>query len=158
MKVYCAGPLFNEPQRGFLAQAASRFRRAGIECFVPHENELASLDPDAIFRLDYEALSAANALFAWLDGPLVDDGTACELGIFRGLMARGEPWRKGIVGVVTDLRLTRREQRREHGVVNLFLAGAIRSAGHICWSLDESLEQLLAWKDALDRAGAKRGV
>jgi nucleoside 2-deoxyribosyltransferase len=151
MKVYCAGPLFNEPERGFLDLAARRFRDAGLECFVPHEKELGTLDADAIFRLDYAALASANALFAWLDGPMVDDGTACEIGIFRGLMQAGEAWRKGIVGLVTDLRLQRRGERRDDGVVNLFVAGTIRSAGRVCWSLDETLAQLLAWNDQLER-------
>jgi len=150
MKVYCAGPLFNEAQRGFIDQVARRFRQAGLECFVPHENELASLDADAIFHLDYEALAAANALFAWLDGPIVDDGTACEIGLFRGLLRPDQPWRKGIVGLVTDLRLVRRSEGRADGVVNLFVAGAVRSAGRVCWSVDESVAQLLAWKNELD--------
>jgi hypothetical protein len=127
MKVYCAGPLFNDAERGFLDRTAGRFREAGLECFVPHEKELGSLDADAIFRLDYEALSAANALFAWLDGPMVDDGTACEIG-----------------------RLQRRSEGHGDGVVNLFVAGTLRSAGRICWSLDEALEQLLAWKRELE--------
>jgi nucleoside 2-deoxyribosyltransferase len=152
MKVYCAGPLFNEAERGFLDQAVRRFRDAGLECFVPHEKELATLDADAIFRLDSAALAGVNALFAWLDGPMVDDGTACEIGMFRGLMEAGEPWRKGIVGLVTDLRLQRRGERREDGVVNLFVAGTIRSAGRVCWSLEDTLAQLLAWKDELERS------
>jgi nucleoside 2-deoxyribosyltransferase len=151
MKVYLAGPLFNDAERGFLDQAARCFREAGLDCFVPHEVEIGSLDADAIFALDMAALSSAHALFAWLDGPMVDDGTACEIGMFRGLMQSGEPWRKGIVGLVTDLRLQRRAERRDDGVVNLFVAGTIRSAGRVCWSLEETLAQLLAWRDELER-------
>ena len=66
MKLYCAGPLFNPAERGFLSELAGRFRAAGLECFVPHEHELGELSADAVFRLDYRELSTANALFAWL--------------------------------------------------------------------------------------------
>jgi len=152
MKVYCAGPLFNEAERGFLSGLAGRFRAAGLECFVPHESEAGEepLGADAVFQLDYAALSSANALFAWLDGATVDDGTACEIGIFFGLMQQPTPWRKGIVGLVTDLRLQRRLDRREEGVVNLFVAGTLRRAGGVCWNADEALAQLVAWKRELE--------
>jgi hypothetical protein len=78
----------------------------------------------------------------------VDDGTACEIGLFRGLMERGEPWRKGIVGLATDLRLQRRRERLAEGGLNLFVAGAVGSAGRVCWSLEEALAQLESWRDA----------
>ena len=92
MKVYCAGPLFSDAERAFLESCVERFRAAGLDCFVPHE-AAAGIDRvsvDRIFGLDYDGLAQADALFAWLDGPAVDDGTACEIGLFCGLMERGE--------------------------------------------------------------------
>ena len=87
MKIYCAGPLFNVAERDFLASCARRLRGAGFECFVPHEEELrVDPTPEDVFDLDFEALSRSDALLAWLDGPQVDDGTACEIGLFHGLM------------------------------------------------------------------------
>ncbi len=153
MKLYCAGPLFSEAERTFLEACVRRFRTAGLDCFLPHEAAapLERVSVDRIFGLDYEGLVQANALFAWLDGPVVDDGTACEIGMFRGLMERGEIERKGIVGLVTDLRLQRRRPGLEEGGLNLFVAGAIRKAGRICWSLEEALNQLLVWKKELER-------
>lgn len=152
MRIYLAGPLFSEAERAFLSGCAERFRAAGLECFVPHQHErqIAHPTPAAVFALDYEqGLKPAHALVAWLDGPQVDDGTACEIGLFRGLLQGEEPWRKGMVGLVTDLRLQRRRPAFGSGGLNLFLAGAIESAGRICWSLDEALDQLLAWRREL---------
>ena len=81
-------------------------------------------------------------LLAWLDGPGVDDGTAAEIGAFAEL-ARREPARyRGIVGLVTDLRLERRRGRAVGDGLNLFLAGAIESCGRVCWSLDEAIAAL----------------
>ena len=153
MLIYLAGPLFSAAERAFLADCARLFRGAGIECFVPHEHELA-LGPvaaRAIFELDYHSgLTRANAVVAWLDGPSVDDGTACEIGIFHGLMQRGDPWRKGIIGLATDLRRHRLRPVEQYGGLNLFLAGAIADVGRVCWSVEEATDQLLAWKAELD--------
>ena len=139
-----------------------RFREAGIECFVPHEEEprLREVSAREVFELDYRSgLRTANALVAWLDGATVDDGTACEIGIFYGLLQQGEPWRKGILGIADDLRLQRRREVLEYGGVNLFVAGTIQDAGGICWSVDEALEWLLEWKEELEASGrATRGA
>ena len=156
MKIYLAGPLFSPAQRGFLGGCAHTFREGGLECFVPHEEEARLGPPSAqgVFDLDYrEGLKTAHALVAWLDGPTVDDGTACEIGIFYGLLQQGEPWRKGILGIATDLRLERRRDVLEHGGLNLFVAGTIQSAGSICWSVEEALDRLLVWKGELESSG-----
>src|SRR6476659_9563235 len=57
-------------------------------------------------------LRSSNALVAWLDGTAVDDGTACEIGMFAQLVACGDPRYVGIVGIATDLRLERRRGAR----------------------------------------------
>ena len=144
MRVYLAGPLFSDAERAWLDGLASRLRAEGLECFVPHEQfgELKELSPSEVFRVDAAGLRSANVLVAWLDGPLVDDGTACEIGMFAQLVASGDPHYLGIVGIVTDLRL---ERRRGHAVgdgMNLFVVGAVQAAGRICWSVDEALAAL----------------
>jgi nucleoside 2-deoxyribosyltransferase len=158
VKIYLAGPLFSPAQRNFLDDCALRLRGAGLECFVPHQESgrldstsARSISARSVFDLDYrEGIAKANALVAWLDGPTVDDGTACEIGIYYGLLQQGVAWRKGILGLVTDLRLQRRRDTLEHGGLNLFLAGTIESAGAVCWSLDEVIARLLAWRAELD--------
>ena len=96
-----------------------------------------------VYRVDAGGLRSANALVAWLDGPLVDDGTACEIGMFAELVHSGGEHYRGIVAIVTDLRL---ERRRQKGVVgggmNLFVGGAIESCGTIVHDVDAAVEAL----------------
>jgi hypothetical protein len=154
MEIYCAGPLFSQAERDFLASCARRLRGDRFFCFVPHEEELrVEPTPENVFDLDFEALRRADALLAWLDGPQVDDGTACEIGLFYGLMREPGSRRKGIVGLATDLRIERRRALWDHGGLNLFVSGAIRRAGRLCWSLDDALAQLIEWRREIEAAG-----
>jgi nucleoside 2-deoxyribosyltransferase len=112
--------------------------------FVPHENVLATAETTAaaVFEKDLRGLAGANAVVALLDGPSIDDGTACEIGLFYGLM-QADPSKKGIVGLVTDLRAERAGE--EHGL-NLFALGCIEAAGRICTSIDDVLAELVRWR------------
>jgi nucleoside 2-deoxyribosyltransferase len=147
MRVYVAGPLFSEAERAWLDALAARLRGDGFDCFVPHENfrELADVTLEQVYRIDSEGLQSANALVAWLDGPIVDDGTACEIGMFAELCRSGGAHYRGIIAITTDIRL---ERRRAVNVVgggmNLFVAGAIESCGRICHSVDEAVSALRA--------------
>ncbi|HAL25752.1 MAG TPA: hypothetical protein DCP25_03315 [Chloroflexi bacterium] len=145
LRLYVAGPLFSEAERSWLDMLAARLRTEGFECFVPHEHfpELADVTVEEVYRIDTEGLRSANALVAWLDGAMVDDGTACEIGMFAELVrSEGERYRS-IVAIATDLRL---ERRRRQGVVgggmNLFVGGAIESCGKIVHSVDEVVAAL----------------
>ncbi|CAB4689373.1 MAG: hypothetical protein F2663_02910 [Actinobacteria bacterium] len=141
LRIYVAGPLFSEAERAWLDTLATALRAAGHECFVPHEESaaLTEFTGRSIYQLDGDGLRSANVLVAWLDGIGVDDGTACEIGIFAELVRSGGPQYRGIVGIVTDLRLQRRRGAVPGDGLNLFVAGAIESAGSICWSVDEAL-------------------
>lgn len=146
MRVYVAGPLFSEAERAWLDALAARLRAEGFECFVPHEHFGEAPEPtaDAIYGIDTEGLRSCEALVAWLDGPMVDDGTACEIGMFAELCRSGAPYR-GIVGIATDLRLERRREREvAGGGMNLFVAGAIESCGRIVHDVDEAVSALRA--------------
>lgn len=145
MRVYFAGPLFTPYERSFIDECAARLRSEGIEVFVPHENALAAGDtsPATIFQKDWDGLAEANAVVAILDGPMVDDGTACEIGIFYALM-QNDPAKKGIVGLLTDLRGTLGHEG--HGL-NLFVHGCVEAGGNITGSLDEVVETLNSWRD-----------
>ena len=150
MRIYLAGPLFTPAERRHLDEIAARLRDEGFDVFVPHEQALALDDTpaDVIFTKDWDGLSSADAVLAILDGPVIDDGTACEIGIFHALM-RGEPARKGIVGLVTDLRALRDSEREgEARGLNLFVVGCIEAAGTIVTSLDAAQAVLDGWRDA----------
>jgi nucleoside 2-deoxyribosyltransferase len=144
MRIYLAGALFSEAERAWLDGLAARLRAEGFDCFVPHEqfSELKELTPAEVFRVDAQGVREANVLLAWLDGPSIDDGTACEIGMFAELTASGDPRYRGIVGLVTDLRLQRRRGKAAGDGMNLFVAGAVEANGRICWSVDEAIEAL----------------
>ena len=150
MKLYFAGPLFTPYERGFIDECAAHLRDAGFEVFVPHEHELAldgTVTAERIFAKDWTGLSEANAVLALLDGPMIDDGTACEIGIFHALM-QSDPGKKGIVGLATDLRAMR-ETEREHEArgLNLFVVGCIEAGGgSIVATLDEARAVLESWR------------
>ena len=140
MRLYIAGPLFSEAERSWLDALAALLRTEGFDCFVPHENfaELAGATLEQVYRVDTEGLRSANALVAWLDGPMVDDGTACEIGMFAELVRSGGDHYRGIVAIATDLRLERRRQQSVvGGGMNLFVGGAIESCGKIVHAVDE---------------------
>jgi nucleoside 2-deoxyribosyltransferase len=140
MRIYFAGPLFTPYERGYIDECAAQLRADGFEVFVPHEHELAQSNTTAewIFGKDMDGLGPANAVLALLDGPMVDDGTACEIGIFYALQ-QSDPTKKGVVGLLTDLR----GSRGESSGVNLFVEGCIEATGgSIVNSFDEAFDAL----------------
>ena len=79
-------------------------------------------------------------MLAILDGPSVDDGTACQIGMFHALM-QSDPSKKGIVGLLTDIR----GMRGESTGINLFIQGVIEDVGQIVASIDEARDVLITW-------------
>ena len=145
MLVYVAGPLFSEAERAWLDVLAARLREAGFDCFVPHERfaELVDVSLEQVYRVDTEGLRSANALVAWIDGPMVDDGTACEIGMFAELVRSGGEHYRGIVAIATDLRLERRRRQSVvGGGMNLFVGGAIESCGKVVHRVDDVIASL----------------
>jgi nucleoside 2-deoxyribosyltransferase len=144
MRIYLAGSIFTPYERAFLDDCASRLRAEGFDVFVPHEQGLVGLDatPAAVFAVDAAGVESADAVLAVLDGPSVDDGTACEIGLFHGLKQR-DPERKGVVGLLTDLRA----ERRGEFATNLFVRGCIEaSGGAVVGSLEEAVALLHGWE------------
>jgi nucleoside 2-deoxyribosyltransferase len=140
MRIYFAGPLFTPYERGYIDECAAQLRADGFDVFVPHEHELAQTDttPEWIFGKDMDGLGPADAVLALLDGPTVDDGTACEIGIFYALM-QADPTKKGVIGLHTDLR----GSRGESSGLNLFVEGCIlATGGQVVGSFDEALAAL----------------
>ena len=146
LEIYFAGPLFTPYERSFIDESAAASRADGFEVFVPHEHELTG-DGDVtaawVFTKDRPGIERADAMLAILDGPSVDDGTACEIGMFHALM-QSDSSKKGIVGLLTDIR----GMRGESTGVNLFVQGVIEDVGQIVASIDEAGDVLRAWRDA----------
>jgi nucleoside 2-deoxyribosyltransferase len=145
MHIYLAGSIFTPYERAFLDDCAARLRAEGFDVFVPHEQTHlvgVNVTAEAVFEADAGGVEWADAVLAVLDGPSVDDGTACEIGLFHGLKQR-DPERKGVVGLLTDLR----GERRGEFSVNLFVRGCIEaSGGAVVSSLDEAVAILDGWR------------
>jgi nucleoside 2-deoxyribosyltransferase len=144
MRIYLAASMFTPYERAFLDDCAARLRAEGFDVFVPHEQGLSGRDATAakIFAVDAEGIETADAMLAVLDGPSIDDGTACEIGLFHGLKQR-DPERKGVVGLLTDLRA----ERQGEFALNLFVRGCIdASGGEVVNSLDAALAVLHRWR------------
>lgn len=85
-------------------------------------------------RHNSEAITAAAALLAVLDGPDVDSGTAAEVGYAAGL---GKP----VVGLRTDLRPA---GDNAGAIVNLQVEHFVtRNGGSICPTLAEAIGELV---------------
>lgn len=143
MRVYLAGPLFTPYVRGFLDDLAARMRAEDIEVFVPHEQLLdGELTPALVYDTDAAGLLRADAVLAVLDGMEVDDGTACEVGMFAAAMDT-DPTKRGIVGLVTDVRLTRGTSGTPR--LNLFVHGCIERVGVVVTDVEAALAVLRRW-------------
>ena len=164
MRLYMAGPLFTPYERAYIAENAGTLRKLGFECFVPHEQEVVSPNEhqgavpdgegryqqqemaDLIFAKDNTGLIHADAVVALLDGPTIDDGTACEIGLFYGLM-RHDPSKLGIVGILTD---TRARVGFEGRGLNLYVLGCIQRAGAVFDSVEGCLPTLQRWRSQME--------
>jgi len=96
-RVYCAGPLFNTPERREMLEIATQLERGGHETFLPQRDglELAELEPvlatlaeqrtasevlhRAIFSVDiFKLLSWSDGVVANFNGRVPDEGTVVE--------------------------------------------------------------------------------
>ena len=113
MKLYLAGPLFTQAEQNWLRDLKSKIlvlaAKAGKEIDVVWPYELVSPEDMEkwgdnakykIFALCEKHLKETDVLIALLDGPLVDDGTAWEIGYFYSIRKKSQP----IFGIRTDFR------------------------------------------------------
>ena len=113
---------------------------------MPHQQTFAPFDAATIFAVDSHGLHAAEAVVAWLDGPMIDDGTACEIGIFTELVRNDPARHRGIVGLATDWRLQRAlDGDVEQGGINYFVGGALLEYGRLVWTIDDVVATLAEW-------------
>ena len=159
MKIYFAGPLFTPYERDYISKCAQVLREQGFDPFVPHENASPPDPGDTrsiakrCFDKDFGAIDESSAILAIVNGVEVDDGTACEIGIFYALM-QSDPTRKGIIALHDDWRTN--ETPGEGKGLNAFVLGCVRRGGVVCKTLDAAVEQLKAWQ--AEPAPAREGV
>lgn len=114
MNIYLAGPLFTEAERAWMAvlkrSILNLAEHTGVRVRVHWPYELTT-DPEIIqlgsaagpelFKRYMALLEEVDMVIALLDGPIVDDGTAWEIGYFYR-MHRLNP--RPIIGIRTDAR------------------------------------------------------
>jgi hypothetical protein len=151
MKSYFAGPLFTPYERDYISACARVLRENGIDPFVPHEAPKFDEQNDPrpmskqCFDGDFEGIFNAKAMLAIINGTEVDDGTACEIGIFYSLMKQ-DASRKGIVALHDDYRTG---SFGEGKGLNAFVLGCLNESGVIVKTLEEAVAQLVSWKKEL---------
>jgi nucleoside 2-deoxyribosyltransferase len=156
VRVYCAGPLFTPYERDFMSKCGKALQAHGIDAFVPHESPRVKPPDDTrsrqkrCFDHDFGAIATSNAMLAVLNGTEVDDGTACEMGIFYALMQE-DPTKKGIAALQQDWRT--QESPGEGKGLNAFVHGCLLKAGKVFHSLEEAVEQIRVWQAELEEGG-----
>jgi nucleoside 2-deoxyribosyltransferase len=134
--------LITREELGDGPEAKAAIRLMGAGRITREDLGIPPYSAKQVFDVDYEGLAPADAVLAILDGTQVDDGTACEIGIFYGLMLQ-DPSKKGIVGLMTDSRGARKSDKGFG--VNLFVLGVLEECGPIYTNFDDALNQLKTW-------------
>ncbi|MGH2495799.1 MAG: nucleoside 2-deoxyribosyltransferase [Ktedonobacteraceae bacterium] len=125
--IYVAGPLFNTHERWYLERIAEALEAAGYRTFLPQRDaglvKLGSSEERLrIFKIDMDALNAADLIVALLTGTDHDSGTSAELGYMYAL---GKP----CYGISDDKR----------GGLNNIIWGICANGERIVRSIDELL-------------------
>ncbi len=149
MKIYVTGPAFTPHGRDYLLTNIRRLREQGFE--ATGTPDLVATTPEALFDDKQAAMREANALLIILDGTQVDDGAACQMGFFYGLM-RQDANKKGILGLLSDERGLRKSA---HGYgINFFVLGTLEDRGVVHTSIEDVLQQLKIWETELLESSA----
>lgn len=138
MKAYLANALFSDADSFFNSVLATKLRAniPDLELYVPQENDeindkSAFADSTMIAKGDSEPLLESDFLVAVLDGAVIDEGVACEIGMFSMLD-------KPIFALFTDVRQYGRDNPKKINALiedatenqfpyrNLFVIGRIK--------------------------------
>lgn len=125
MKLYIAGPLFNEMERRRNEEIASMIEAVGIVTYLPQRDGgvfsdevkngvgINSLKKE-IFYKDIQAIQSCDYVLALLDGGVLDEGMCIELGIAFAS-------KKKCFGYLTDTRTFNKEG------INLMVEGILEN-------------------------------
>lgn len=114
MKIYFAGPLFNNAEKQFNQNLTDKLELLGFDVFLPQRDGVeknnspySDMEPEerrkAMFELDRDQILSCDIFLFILDGRVPDEGACVELGI-----AYTEKYIKGkervLMGLHTDNR------------------------------------------------------
>jgi nucleoside 2-deoxyribosyltransferase len=114
LRLYFAGPLFNQAERQFNERLCLKLEELGIGVFLPQRDGAESSRPPynemskderrrAMFAMDRDKILAADIFLFVLDGRVPDEGACVELGIAYGQRYLTQQ-KKLLVGLRTDKR------------------------------------------------------
>lgn len=109
LRIYLAGPLFNNGERMDNAYLASLLEDKGYKVYLPQKEVLLNgnvsiADKIDCFRQDYTAITESDIMIANLNGVDVDSGTASEIGIAVSLYLNQKGLLEKPFGYRTDFR------------------------------------------------------
>lgn len=156
MVLHFAAPLFNDAERAFNRDLASRIEQLGYQVFLPQRDGAEADRPPydvmtreqrrtAMFQLDRDQILACDALLFITDGQVPDEGGAVELGMaytHRHLTSRP----RLLVGLRTDVRTS-----FTHAALNPMISQALDV---VCASTSELLDVLAENLALASRAGS----
>lgn len=116
MKIYFAGPLFNQAEKQFNQSLAENLEKNGFEIFLPQrdgaEKDKSPYDKmtkeerrKAVFSIDRDQILSCDIFLFILDGRVPDEGACVELGIaYTQKFLQNK--NKVLIGLHTDIRAT----------------------------------------------------
>ena len=153
MKLYFAAPLFAASDLRYNAELVASIRQQypQLEIYLPQENAAinnkeAYADSKMIAEADTKRLLSADLMIAILDGPVIDNGVASEIGV---AYAAKIP----ILGLYTDSRRLGAANQQKLGALqqvaenqfhylNLYTAGLIKLNGAILTDEDSLIASI----------------
>jgi len=114
MRIYFAGPLFNESERVFNLRLTEKLEAKGFQVFLPQRDGVELRQPPynemsdeelqkTIFERDRDQVYQADILLFLLDGRVPDEGGCVELG-FAYVQKHILKQDKLLIGYYTDMR------------------------------------------------------
>ena len=146
LKLYLAGPLFNDIELAFNERFTTAIEALGYEVFLAQrdgveDDALADTsDRDwaqAIFENDRDAVFECDVLVCVLNGRVPDEGMALEMGLGYANRLHNKPGRK-LIGFSTDRRIFTKAG------INAMLSGALDELYNEEASLLGRLAEILA--------------
>jgi hypothetical protein len=148
MKIVLTGPAATPYAREYISNAAATLRQRGHETFVPHEGgwELPEKPTEASqfdFESTYQALREADVLIAILDGYIIDDAVAAQIGAFHAHAREGNRPRQ-IIGLLHDTRVAGWDWSGGDRALNPQIRQMILELGYIYPSFNEVMAALMS--------------
>ncbi len=160
MRVYFARPIFTPAEREYNAKIERMIDELGIDrpqwSVEPQDKSDRRSRAKRVFDSCMQGIEPANALLAILTGTEVDDGTACEMGIFYALMEQ-QTARKGIIGLLDDWRTDVQSEHVQGKGLNQLLLGCIHSGGELMQTPEAAMSRLRQWRDEIESADMPSG-